>query len=91
MNARLITVARLQWFHMRYKQGRAYTAEAYSNDSEYFRDVALAYAKELKDLYAAGLRNVQFDDPGLACEWLRLNNENTAGADVNRFLLQVIP
>ncbi|RVX69847.1 hypothetical protein B0A52_05681 [Exophiala mesophila] len=61
-----LTMITPAWFHMRYKQGRAYTAEAYSNDSEYFRDVALAYAKELKDLYAAGLRNVQFDDPGLA-------------------------
>lgn len=53
---------------MRYKQGRAYTSEAYKNDAEYFKDVALAYQKELLDLYAAGLRNVQFDDPGLACK-----------------------
>ena len=53
---------------MRYKQGRAYTPEAYSNDAEYFRDVAKAYQGELKTLYEAGLRNVQFDDPGLACE-----------------------
>ncbi len=54
---------------MRYKQGCAYTAEAYKNDAAYFKDVAKAYQGELKTLYDAGLRNVQFDDPGLACEW----------------------
>ncbi|TPX18493.1 uncharacterized protein E0L32_011606 [Thyridium curvatum] len=54
------------WFHMRYKQGRAYTPEAYANDAEYFKDVAKVYAAELDHLYKAGLRNVQFDDPGLA-------------------------
>lgn len=52
---------------MRYKQGRAYTQEAYPNDAEYFQDVAKAYQTELDVLYKAGLRNVQFDDPGLAC------------------------
>jgi len=51
---------------MRYKQGRAYTPEAYKNDAEYFADVAKAYQAELQDLYNAGLRNIQFDDPGLA-------------------------
>lgn len=54
---------------MRYKQGRAYTPEAYQNDSEYFKDVAKAYSRELEVLYDAGLRNVQFDDPNLACEY----------------------
>lgn len=57
-----------QWFHMRYKQGRAYTPEAYANDTDYFKDVAKAYSAELQTLYDAGLRNVQFDDPGLACK-----------------------
>lgn len=54
---------------MRYKQGKAYTPEAYSNDAEYFSDVAKAYKAELQLLYNAGLRNVQFDDPGLACKF----------------------
>lgn len=54
---------------MRYKQGRAYTPEAYANDAEYFADVAKVYQDELQQLYDAGLRNVQFDDPGLACEF----------------------
>ena len=61
-----LTMITPAWFHMRYKQGRAYTKEAYANDTEYFTDVAKAYQQELKVLYEAGLRNVQFDDPGLA-------------------------
>ncbi|KAK3387914.1 hypothetical protein B0H63DRAFT_166795 [Podospora didyma] len=61
-----LTVITPAWFHMRYKQGRAYTKEAYANDAEYFADVAKVYQDELALLYKAGLRNVQFDDPGLA-------------------------
>jgi len=38
----------------------------YSNDDEYFADVAKAYQAELKILYDAGLRNAQVDDPNLA-------------------------
>ncbi len=63
-----LTVITPAWFHMRYKQGRAYTKEAYANDAEYFKDVAKVYQAELNQLYEAGLRNVQFDDPGLACK-----------------------
>ena len=63
-----LTMITPAWFHMRYKQGRAYTPEAYANDAEYFADVAKVYRAELEQLYKAGLRNVQFDDPGLACE-----------------------
>ncbi|TLS30536.1 hypothetical protein PpBr36_02706 [Pyricularia pennisetigena] len=61
-----LTMITPAWFHMRYKQGRAYTPEAYANDAEYFADVAKVYQEELQQLYDAGLRNVQFDDPGLA-------------------------
>ncbi|KAK3988965.1 hypothetical protein QBC44DRAFT_328509 [Cladorrhinum sp. PSN332] len=61
-----LTMITPAWFHMRYKQGRAYTKEAYANDAEYFKDVAKVYQDELAQLYEAGLRNVQFDDPGLA-------------------------
>lgn len=56
------------WYHFRYAPGRAYTKEAYSSDEEYFADAAKAYQVELKILYDAGLRNVQIDDPNLACE-----------------------
>lgn len=64
-----LTMITPAWFHMRYKQGRAYTPEAYKDDAEYFKDVAKVYKAELEDLYKAGLRNVQFDDPGMACEF----------------------
>jgi methionine synthase II (cobalamin-independent) len=63
-----LTMITPAWFHMRYKQGRAYTKEAYQNDEEYFKDVAKVYQDELDLLYKAGLRNVQFDDPGMACK-----------------------
>jgi methionine synthase II (cobalamin-independent) len=63
-----LTMITPAWFHMRYKQGRAYTPEAYANDAEYFADVAKVYQAELDQLYKAGLRNVQFDDPGMACK-----------------------
>ncbi|KAK0386904.1 hypothetical protein NLU13_5217 [Sarocladium strictum] len=52
-----LTVITPAWFHMRYKQGRAYTPEAYANDAEYFKDVAKVYADELNMLYEAGLVN----------------------------------
>jgi methionine synthase II (cobalamin-independent) len=61
-----LTMITPAWFHMRYKQGRAYAPEAYASDAEYFADVAKVYQDELEMLYKAGLRNVQFDDPGMA-------------------------
>lgn len=61
-----LTMITPAWFHMRYKQGKAYAEGVYENDEEYFEDVAKVYQEELKMLYEAGLRNVQFDDPGLA-------------------------
>lgn len=60
----LITPA---WFHMRYKQNKAWKEGVYASDAEYFKDVGKVYQAELDTLYKAGLRNVQFDDPGLAC------------------------
>ena len=78
---------------MRYKQGRAYTPEAYKKDAEYFKDVAKAYGRELEVLYEAGLRNVQFDDPGLACELAMIRRDcplELIGFGV-RLLLQGLP
>lgn len=62
-----LTLAAPEWYHLRYKKGRAYPKEVYSSDAEYFADIAKAYRTELKILYDAGLRNVQIDDPNLAC------------------------
>lgn len=63
-----LTLAAPEWYHLRYKTGRAYPKDVYANDSEYFHDIAAAYRTELKILYDAGLRNVQIDDPNLACK-----------------------
>ena len=61
-----LTMITPAWFHMRYKQDKAWAAGVYKDDAEYFQDIAKCYNTELQDLYGAGLRNVQFDDPGLA-------------------------
>ena len=62
-----MTLAAPNWYHLRYKEGKAYPKEVYKNDEEYFADIAEAYRTELKILYDAGLRNAQVDDPNLAC------------------------
>ena len=53
---------------MRYREGKAYPNSGYTNDDDYFADIAKAYQVELQTLYDHGLRNVQFDDPNLACK-----------------------
>ena len=63
-----LTLAAPNWYHLRYKEGLAYPKDVYSSDKEYFADIAKAYQAELQILYDAGLRNVQFDDPNLACK-----------------------
>lgn len=63
-----ITMISPSWYHFRYRNGRAYPKEVYANDDEYFKDVAAAYQQELKILHANGIRNIQVDDPNLACE-----------------------
>lgn len=63
-----ITLAAPNWYHLRYREGKAYPKDVYANDEEYFGDIAKAYQAELKILYDAGCRNVQFDDPNLACK-----------------------
>ncbi|KAH8426879.1 cobalamin-independent methionine synthase II family protein [Aspergillus melleus] len=61
-----LTLAAPNWYHLRYKEGKAYPKEVYASDEEYFADIAKAYQDELQILYDAGCRNVQFDDPNLA-------------------------
>ena len=63
-----LTMISPPWYHLRYKDGKAYPKEVYSNDEEYFQDIAKAYQTELDILYDAGVRNVQFDDPNFACK-----------------------
>jgi methionine synthase II (cobalamin-independent) len=54
------------FFHLRLAPGKMYNKEAYSNDEDFFADLATAYQKEFKILYEEGLRNIQIDDPTLA-------------------------
>ncbi|KAI1371121.1 5-methyltetrahydropteroyltriglutamate-homocysteine methyltransferase [Hypoxylon crocopeplum] len=61
-----ITLAAPEWYHLRYKKGRAYPKEVYATDAEYFADIATAYQTELQLLYDNGCRNVTIDDPNLA-------------------------
>ena len=63
-----LTLAAPNWYHLRYREGRAYPRTVYSNDKEYFADIAKAYQAELKELYEHGVRNIQFDDPNFACQ-----------------------
>ncbi|KAJ6451785.1 hypothetical protein C8R45DRAFT_916482 [Mycena sanguinolenta] len=52
--------------HIQLAHGTAWAPGVYANDREYFADLAAAYRAELKDLYDAGLRHVQIDDPNLS-------------------------
>ncbi|KAK4988718.1 hypothetical protein LTR66_007243 [Elasticomyces elasticus] len=54
------------YFHLRLAPGKCYSKDTYSNDGEFFADLAKAYQKEFKILHDAGLRSVQIDDPTLA-------------------------
>lgn len=63
-----LTLAAPNWYHLRYQSGKAYPKDVYANDAEYFADIAKAYQEELKILYENGCKNVQFDDPNLACK-----------------------
>ena len=51
-----LTLAAPEWYHLRYTEGKAFPADVYSNDEEYFADIAEAYRTELHILYEAGLR-----------------------------------
>lgn len=80
-----LTLAAPNWYHLRYKTGRAYPKAVYKNDAEYFADIAAAYREELRILYEAGLRNVQIDDPNLAyfCSEKMIAGFKEAGEDVD--------
>ena len=69
-----MTLAAPNWYHLRYKEGKAYPKDVYANDEEYFADIAAAYRTELKILYDAGLRNAQVDDPNVR---IRSNSQSS--------------
>jgi methionine synthase II (cobalamin-independent) len=63
-----LTMIAPPWYHLRYKNGLAFPPEVYASDEEYLADISKAVSEELDILYAAGVRNLQFDDPNFACE-----------------------
>ncbi|KAE9368454.1 UROD/MetE-like protein [Stipitochalara longipes BDJ] len=61
-----LTMIAPPWYHLRYKDGLAFPPEVYASDEEYLADISKAVSEELDILYAAGVRNIQFDDPNFA-------------------------
>jgi methionine synthase II (cobalamin-independent) len=62
-----ITLPTPVWQQGQLKKGAAYSPGVYSSDREYLSDLAAVYREEIRDLYDAGLRNVQIDAPPFAC------------------------
>ena len=84
-----LTLAAPEWYHMRYREGKAYPKSVYANDEEYFADIAKAYQTELQILYDHGLRNVQIDDPNFACMFMSDHRTSTVACLRSfRFLLR---
>jgi len=63
-----LTMIAPPWYHLRYKDGLAFPPEVYASDEAYLADISKAVSEELDILYAAGVRNIQFDDPNFACK-----------------------
>ena len=80
------------WWHFHYQAGKAYPSDVYHSDDEYFEDLAVAYRKEFKTLYDAGLRSVQIDDPSFQyfCFEPMLKDMKASGEDADAILDQYI-
>lgn len=86
-----ITLAAPEWYHLRHMDN-AFDSNVYATADGYFDDLAKAYREELADLYEAGCRNVQFDDPLLAyfCSESMLEGMKEEGRDAGKLLDQYI-
>ncbi|GAA6016773.1 hypothetical protein JCM10207_003247 [Rhodosporidiobolus poonsookiae] len=86
-----ITLAAPEWYHLRHGE-HAFKKDVYPTETEYFADIAKAYREELAELYQAGCRNVQFDDPILAyfCATSMLEGMKEEGIDPAKVLDQYI-
>ncbi|GAA5853687.1 hypothetical protein JCM8547_007413 [Rhodosporidiobolus lusitaniae] len=86
-----ITLAAPEWYHLRHGE-HAFDKSVYPTVEEYFADIAKAYREELADLYDAGCRNVQFDDPILAyfCAVPMIEGMKAEGIDPSKVLDQYI-
>ncbi|KAI0754179.1 UROD/MetE-like protein [Daedaleopsis nitida] len=61
-----ITMGAPEWYHFRHGK-YTYEPTVYTNDADYFADIARVYREEIQDLYVRGCRMVQIDDPVLGC------------------------
>ncbi|EJD46101.1 UROD/MetE-like protein [Auricularia subglabra TFB-10046 SS5] len=82
-----VTLCAPEWFHLRHGE-YAYDKSVYATDEEYFADIVTAYREEVNELYAAGARNLQWDDPLLAyfCAESMLAGMKEEGVDSERLL-----
>lgn len=62
-----LTLPGPNFYHLRYRDGHAYSKDVYATDEDYFADLARAFRTELQILYDAGVRNVQVDDVNYMC------------------------
>ena len=56
--------------------------------AEYFADLVKVFREEINDLYNAGCRRIQFDDPGFAfyCSDVLISGMEAAGVDREKLL-----
>lgn len=78
-----LTICSPVWFHQRHGSDMTYDLSVYSNDDEYFNDLAVAYRAEIKELYDLGCRNIQIDDPTYCyfCSEDMISGMESAGVD----------
>ncbi|TFK41232.1 hypothetical protein BDQ12DRAFT_664076 [Crucibulum laeve] len=58
-----VTICSPSWFHQRHGSDMTYDLSVYKNDDEYFDALGIAYRAEFQELYEAGCRHIQIDDP----------------------------
>lgn len=61
-----VSVPAITWEHLQLPKNGAFAPGVYASDREYFADLAAAYRKEIRELYDAGLRSIQMDNPNLS-------------------------
>ena len=83
-----LVLQRVTQTHISQLGEHAFVPGVYTDREDYFNDIAAAYRQELEALYAAGCRNVQFDDPLLAyfCDVSMLKGLNDEGTDADALL-----
>ncbi|GJE87652.1 UROD/MetE-like protein [Phanerochaete sordida] len=83
-----VSVCGPTWMHLRHGPESTYDTAVYATDDAYFADLVQGYREELRALYAAGCRNIQFDDPTFAffCADSTIKGMEKAGVDWQQLL-----